>query len=137
MRSTQRQLASLVLAATLLQHYGYYLYDVAPARMFMALAGIQGVVIAVLVLHMLFNRWYDWKAALILMAAMIYQFVENAMIAVCGSWYAFVYVGPPVVADKCELMLNRPISYPAIAAITTTLAIIAPRVIGKKWGTLR
>lgn len=126
-----------LLILTLARYYGYYFIDGVPARVSFAFGGIHQMALAVAVFCLIFHRISNWQVAVVLMAALFITVVESSLIAVCGSWYAFKYVGPPLVGDSCELMLGRPFTKPMAYTLATLSAIILPRIWGKAWGTLK
>jgi hypothetical protein len=120
------QLAIAFLAMTLLRHYGYYFLPGVPARVAGALMGIHTLFLLCLIVFLMFNKIQDWRALIVLLVACIVAFAENTMIAVCGSWYAFVYRGPMLVGDTCEAMTNAVVSKPMAFALVTFGAIFLP-----------
>lgn len=124
--------AFALLVLTLLQHYGYYFVDGVPARVFYALSGIQSTAVTATMLYLLFRKIQDWRVVIVLLITAIIALAENLMIAVCGSWYAFVYSGARIDGDKCEVMLNTVISKPIAYALITFGAIFLPLMWNKR-----
>jgi hypothetical protein len=117
----------------LAQHYLYYLVPWNAARVAYAVGGIQQTVLAGFVMVLLFKRVTDWRVTLITLAAMVISLVENALVGICGSWYAFVYSGPSLKGDKCELMTGFQFAKPLAYTLFTLAIIILPRIWKKPW----
>lgn len=125
--------AVILLAITITRYYGYYFIPGVPARVAAAMGGLHVLALGITVMVLLFKRMTDWRVMIILMASLIVTLVESSLIAVCGSWYAFVYEGDPLFGDKCELMLNRPLSKPLAYTLFTIALIIIPLIWNKSW----
>ena len=111
---------------TLLRHYGYYFIPGVPARIAAALMGLHTLFLIGLLVYFMFNKIQDWRVVIVLLMACIVAFAENTMIAICGSWYAFVYRGPMLAGDTCEAMTNAVVSKPMAFALLTFGAIFLP-----------
>ena len=122
-----------ILFLTLAQHYLYYLVPWNAARVAYAVGGIQQTALAGFVMYLLFKRVTDWRVTLITLVAMGISLVENALVGICGSWYAFVYSGPSLRGDKCELMSGFQFAKPLAYTLFTLALIILPRIWSRKW----
>jgi hypothetical protein len=129
--------AIALLVLTVTRYYGYYFMTGVPARITLAFSGMQQVALAGGMVYLLFKRVSDWRVAVLLLLSLFITVVESSLIAVCGSWYAFIYTGPPLKGDSCELMTGMTISKPLAYTLFTLAAIVLPRVWGTRWGTLR
>lgn len=133
----QLALAIAMFLATIAHHYAYYVMVGQPARIFSSFGGLQDIVTCALVIYLLFKRFTDWRAAIIVIFAMFISLAESSMTFVCGWWYAFVYSGPALSGDKCELMSGLTISKPLVYTIAVLIVVIVPRIWSRTWGTLR
>jgi len=106
----QLLLAFVFLLATLMHHYGDWLIPLVPQRVYVALWGIWSLTAVVVITYSLFRRWNDWRAGFVMMLALGIGFIETGMIAVCKSWYAFVYVGEAQFGNTCTNMTGLTIS---------------------------
>lgn len=118
----------LILLLTLVAQYGYYFMDGVPVRVYYALNGFQMLAFALLAYYLLFHRVTNFASIVILAIAILIAVAESTLVAICGSWYAFIYVGPPIVGDRCEIMTGLPFSKPFAYTLATLTAIILPRV---------
>lgn len=122
-----------LLGITLAHFYGYYWLGGVPVRVYSALGGIHMLAMAIAMLYLLFHRISDWKVALVLMASLCITVIESALVGICGSWYAFVYTGPPIFIDKCDAMTGHTLAKPLAYTFATLSLIILPRIWNKNW----
>ena len=125
--------AICLLAITLAHFYSYYWLGSVPVRVYSALGGIHMLAMAIAMLYLLFHRLTDWKVALVLMTSLAITVIESALVSVCGSWYAFVYTGPPIFVDKCDAMTGSSLAKPLAYTFATLSLIILPRIWNKNW----
>ena len=124
----QLGLSIVVFIVTLLANYGYHYIPAPEWRVFHALGGLQVLVMTALISHMLFHRWTNKFAITILCATLVIRGVESCMTFVCGSWYAFFYLGPELSGDICTAMNGWEISKPMVFTVITLLVIIIPNL---------
>ena len=70
-----------------------------------------------------FRRWTDWRAGFLLLMALAIGLVENTMVAVCKSWYAFIYDGAALFGNTCTVMTGWEISIWFVAAIVALVTL--------------
>jgi hypothetical protein len=126
-------LAVAVLVAVVLTHYGYYFVEGNSARIQWATIGLQGLIVSVAMVSLMFRRIVDPRAVLVMLVAFVVSIIENLMIFVCGGWYAFVYSGPAIRGDKCEAMMGHEVSRPVAFTLATLSLILIPKIWNKKW----
>ena len=118
--------ASFVLLCSVLAwHYGYWIagaFDLVPQRVFYATGGVAALLFALAVIALLLGKVRDWRAAFLMLLAACIAAMEGAMVAVCGSWYAFVYSGPPIKADLCEAATGLPLHTPWMTLLALWLS---------------
>lgn len=90
-----------VLLMTLIANYGYYFIGT-PVRTFYALNGLQMLAFALLAYYLLFHRVTKPRDMVLLAIAILITIAESTLVAICGSWYAFIYTGPPLTGDRCD-----------------------------------
>ena len=98
------------------------------------MVGVQGLILTLILITSVFQRWTKWWPVAILIVATTYNLVEYGRTLICGGWYNFVYSGPPLMGDRCELMLGMTLDKPIFFAITTSVAIMLPTILKNQWG---
>ena len=124
-----------LLCITVMRYYGYYVISAPAPRTALAFSGVHALALSIAVLYLIFHRMTDWRASVLVMMAMGITVIESSLIAVCGSWYAFIYKGPPLFGDTCELMTGSTLAKPLAYTLATLSLIILPRVWNRKWAT--
>jgi hypothetical protein len=120
----------LLFFSTLAHHYGYLLFpDLVPVRVYNALTGVWGLVVLIVLVQLLFKRCTDWRSAMLILLSAAIAFVENSMVAVCRSWYAFIYTGPTLKGNICTEMTGLSIS----PFFLLTLILFGLVVLGFMW----
>lgn len=122
-----------LLGITLAHEYAYYWFPGVPVRIYSALGGIHMLALAVACLYLLFHRLTDWKVSLVILTSLCLTVVESALVGICGSWYAFIYTGPPIFIDKCDAMTGTHWAKPLAYTFATLSLIILPRIWRTPW----
>lgn len=123
-----------LLGVTLAHFYLYYALPGVPARVSYALSGVHMLALAIACLYLCFHRLTDWKVSLVILTSLCITIIESSLVAICGSWYAFVYSGPYLAGDKCDLMTGTHWAKPLAYTFATLALIILPRIWNnKKW----
>ena len=122
----QLALSIAMLAATLAHQYGYLLATKQGA-IYSAFGGLWAIVGVIVITHLLWVRWKDWRAVLILAVALSISIVENSMTFVCKSWLAFFYIGPPLTGNTCTALTGLRISTPFLCLISLSIAALLLR----------
>lgn len=122
-----------LLVLTLSRFYLYYFIPYPAPRVVLALNGMFVLALSITIMYLLFHRMTDWRASVLVLMSMCITAVEASLIAVCGSWYAFVYKGPPLFGDTCDLMTGNSLAKPLAYTIATLSLIILPRIWRTPW----
>lgn len=122
-----------LLLITIIRYYGYYALPYPSHRVAAAFGGIHVLCLSIAMLWMVFRRLSDWRSSVLIMAALTIAVAESLFIAVCGSWYAFIYKGPYIAGDSCNVMTGMEWSKPIGYTVAILLVLILPRMWSKKW----
>ena len=127
--------ALALFGLTIAHEYAYYWLPGVPVRVYSAFGGLHMLALAIACLYLLFHRLTDWKVSVVILASLVITVIESALVAVCGSWYAFIYTGPPIFIDKCDAMTGNTLGKPLAYTFATLSLLIMPRIWNKKWPT--